>query len=207
MKGLISALRKAKRVRLAFQPNGIGDHNNLVIETEAIRYKWGSEAGNFPDYEKLIPTEAQAEARFDTRELLRAGMAVASLGQDKDASVRLYIEEGRIRVSDSEGAGEATIEAQAQGAAKTAISARYLSQVLKALGGMAEVKVKGPGDPILFTVDGYRVVVMPMFVKWEGEAEAPTEAQAEAEAEGEGESPAEAKPKRSRKAKEPVAVA
>ena len=177
----------------------------------------GKRSGKFPDYEKLIPTEAQAEARFDTRELLRAGMAVASLGQVKDATVRLYIGEGQITVSDSEEAGEATVEAQAQGEAKTAISARYLSQVLKALGGMAEVKVKGPSDPILFTVDGYRVVVMPMSVRWgdeaqaEAEAEAPTEAQAQAEgeavaeAEGEGESPAEAKPKRSRK-KDPVPV-
>jgi len=79
LKGLISALKKAKRVRLAFEPNGIADHNNLVIETEAIRYKWASEAGSFPDYEKLIPTEAQNEARFDTRELMRAGMAVLPL--------------------------------------------------------------------------------------------------------------------------------
>lgn len=54
-----------------------------MIETEAIRYKWGSEHGNYPDYEKLIPTEAKAEARFDTREMLRAGMAVASLHQGK----------------------------------------------------------------------------------------------------------------------------
>ena len=213
IKGLISALKRAKRVRLAFEPNGIADHNHLVIETEAIRYKWASEAGSFPDYEKLIPTEAQAEARFDTRELMRAGMAVASLHQGKafGATVKLYIGEGQVRVSDSDGAGEATIEAETEGEAKTAVSGSYLAQVLKALGGMAEVKVKNPGDPMLFTVDGYRLVVMPMAVKWgdEPQAEAPAEAEGEAEpvAEGEAEAPAEDKPKRKRKAKEPVAVA
>jgi hypothetical protein len=220
IKGLISALKRAKRVRLAFEPNGIADHNNLVIETEAIRYKWAGEAGSFPDYEKLIPAEAQAEARFDTRELMRAGMAVASLGEGRDTAVRLCIEQGQVRVSDSDGAGEATIEAQTEGEAKTAVSARYLAQVLKALGGMAEVKVKSPGDPILFTVDGYRLVVMPMAVRWgdEPQAEAPAEAEpqaeaesktepvAEAESEAEREGEAEGKPRRKRKAKEPVAV-
>jgi len=66
------------------------------------------------------------------------------------------------------------------------------------LGGIARVKVNSPSDPILFSVDGYRVLVMPIFVQW-GD-------QAEAEAEGEAvvEPVAENKPKR--KAKEPVAV-
>lgn len=205
LKGLISALKKAKRVRLAFEPNGIADHQNLVIETEAIRYRWASEAGTYPDYEKLIPTEAQTEARFDTRELMRVGMAVATLGVAKDATIRLYIEESRVRLSSSDGAGEATIEAQTQGEAKTALSARYLTQVLRALGGMAELKVNGTKDPILFTVDGYRVMVMPMFVQWGDEAEAPTEAEAPAEPVAEVEAPTEDKPRRSRK-REPVAV-
>lgn len=41
-------------------------------------------------------------------------MAVASLGEAKDTIVRLYIEEGQIRVSDSEEAGEAVEEAHAE---------------------------------------------------------------------------------------------
>ena len=183
IKGLISALKKAKRVRLAFEPNGIADHNNLVVETEAITYRWKSEVGTFPDYEKLFPADGEVEARFDTRELLRAGMAVASLADVKDTTIRLYIGESQVRVSYNDGAGEATVEAQTEGEAKTALSAKYLTQVLKALGGMAELKLKGPGGPILFTVDGYRVVVMPMFVKWGDETEATTEPVAEAEAE------------------------
>ena len=135
--------------------------------------------GSFPDYEKLIPTEAQVEARFDTRELIRAGMAVASLGVVKDATIRLYIEESRVRLSSSDGAGEATIETQTEWEAKTAVSGRYLAQALKALGVMAELKVKSPGDPILITVDGYRLVLMPMFIQWGDEAEAPTESATE----------------------------
>ena len=71
---------------------------------------------------------------------------------------------------------------------------------------MAELKVNGPSDPILFTVDGYRLVVMPMFVQWADEAEVPAEAQAPTEPVAEVEAPTEDKPRRSRKAKEPVAV-
>jgi len=82
---------------------------------------------------------------------------------------------------------------------------------------MVEVKVDTPQAPILFTVDGYRLAVMPVFVgigkkDGEGKAEAVAEAvveeaeEAEPVAEAEAEPVAEDKPKRSRKAKEPVAV-
>jgi len=72
LKGLVSALKKAHRVRLGFEPNGFSDLKNLVVETEAIRYKWRSEVGTYPDYEKVLPTEYMAVAHFDTREMLRA---------------------------------------------------------------------------------------------------------------------------------------
>lgn len=104
--------------------------------------------------------------------------------------MRVYIGEGQIRLCSGDEGGEATIEAQTQGEAKTAVNARYLAQALKALRGMAEVKVNGPGDPILFTVDGYRVLVMPIFVQWGEQAEA----QAQGEAEAEAEAVAEAEP-------------
>jgi hypothetical protein len=85
----------------------------------------------------------------------------------------------KVTLDFEDGEGEATIEAQ--GAAKTAVSARYLAQTLKALGGMAEVKLSADTKaPILFSVDGYRVVVMPMFVNW-GEAQEETPAEETAE--------------------------
>ena len=107
--------------------------------------------------------------------------------------------------------GEARIEAETEGEAETAISGAYLTQALKALGGMVEVKVNTPNAPILFTVDGYRLVVMPVALPAKAKAVAEAEAVAEAievesQAEEVAEPVAEDKPKRSRKAKEPVAV-
>jgi len=72
------------------------------------------------------------------------------------------------------------------------------------------MKVNTPQAPILFTVDGYRLAVMPISLpsKAVAQAEAVAEAVevAEPEAEEVAEPVAEDKSKRSRKAKEPVAV-
>ena len=233
LKGLIPALKRAKRVRLGFEDTSLDGSTELaevrkalVIDTEAIRYRWDSEVGSYPDYEKVIPTEFVAEARFDTREMLRVGASLGALFLDKDAPIILSIKEGKLRLSVKDDKGEAQVEAQAEGEAETAVNARYLAQALKALGGMAELKVKDPSAPMLFSVDGYRLLFMPVFVgigkkdgegKPEGEAEASTEAtedeapteaaEAVAEEEAQTEVETEDKPKRKRKAKEPVAVA
>ena len=65
--GIANALRRAKRARVSFEPSGESlDGINLIIDTETIRYKWVSVNGSYPDYEKLIPSEATTVAHFDT---------------------------------------------------------------------------------------------------------------------------------------------
>jgi len=202
LKGLASALKKAHRVRVSFEDS------NLVIETEAIRYKWGSESGTYPDYREVIPSEFVAVARFDTREIMRAGASLSALSLDRTSAITLSIKEGTLVMSATDDRGQAQIEAEAEGEAQTAISGAYLIQALKALGGMVEVKVNTPQAPVLFTVDGYRLVVMPVVIPSKAEAEAEavaSEAEAQAEGEGEGEAQTD-KPKGKRKAKKPVAV-
>ena len=225
LRGLIPALKRAKRVKVSFEDTSL-DRKALVIDTEAIRYRWTGEVGTYPDYLKVIPTEFVAEARFDTREMLRAGASLGALFLDRDAPITVSIRDGMMRLYVKDEKGEAQIEALASGEAETAVNARYLAQALKALGGMAELKVKDPSAPMLFSVDGYRLLFMPVFVgigkkngegKPEGEAEASTEAtegeaptepaEAVAEEGAQTEVETEDKPKRKQKAKEPVAVA
>lgn len=203
LKGLASALKKAHRVRLAFEANG-NAHSNLIIETEAIRYKWGSESGSYPDYNEVIPTEFTAVARFDTREMLRAGMSLSALSLDGMSAITLAMKEGSLVLSATDDMGSAQVEAEAEGEIETAISGAYLTQALKALGGMAEVKVSDTKAPIVFAVDGYRLAVMPVVLPSKSKVETEAEAVA-SEAEVKEEAPAE-KPKRKRKAKEPVAA-
>jgi len=214
LKGLVSALKKAHRVRLAIEPNG-DERSNLIIETEAIRYKFVGLDGTFPDYKKIVPAEFKATARFDTREMLKAGSSLSALSLDRTSAITLSLKEGKLALSATDDKGSAQVEAEVEGEAETAVSGAYLTQALKALGGMAEVKMGVGKTPIVFTIDGYRLAVMPIMLpsksKVHVEAEAiarKAEAQAvESEAEAQADKEHEAdKPKRKRKVKEPVAV-
>ena len=135
---------------------------------------------------------------------------------------------GYITLANSEDKGQTAIPADIEGKpVKVRIDGSYLAQALKACGGMVDFKLTNAYSPMLFTADGYQLVVMPMMTNETseamkrdreakaGEAEATTTEQAEpsgeAEAEGEGVTEGEAepeadKPKRSRK-REKVAVA
>ena len=208
LKGLASALKKAHRVKVSFE------NNSLVMDTEAIRYKWGSESGTYPDYRQVIPDEFVGVARFDTREMMRAGASLSALSLDRTSAITLSIKGGMLVMSATDDKGQAQIEAETEGEAQTAISGAYLIQALKALDGMVEMSVNTPQSSVLFTVGGYRLVVMPILrpqSKAEAEAEAvaseaEAEGEAKAEGEGEGEAPTEKPKRKPRKAKEPVAV-
>jgi DNA polymerase-3 subunit beta len=126
--------------------------------------------------------------------------------------------------------GEVTMPADIEGGeVMVRIDGSYLNEALKACGGMADFRVTDGKSPVLFAVDGYQLVVMPMLTaesqkpntdteakpeeteatepepQTEAEPEAETTDKAEAVAEAEAVVKAE-KPKRSRK-REKVAVA
>jgi len=99
--------------------------------------------------------------------------------------------------------GQAELPADTDGQGFVRIDGKYLAEALKAFGGMVDFSLASASSPMLFSLDGYRLVVMPMLTeKAQAEAKAKAEAtKAESTAE-----PTE-KPKRKQKAKEPVAVA
>ncbi len=224
LRGIANALRKAHRVNLSFEASGDSlDGVSLVIDTEITRYKWRGADGSFPDYEKLIPTEANVTAHLDT---IEAGKAIASLkvlADSKSYPIDLSLN-GGIVMSSPDDKGEVTMPADIEGGeVKVRIDGAYLTEALRACGGMVDFKVTDGKSPVLFAVDGYQLVVMPMLTadsqKPEGETQT---AEPEPEAEDTETEPAEKteavaeaeavvkteKPKRKRsKAKEPVAVA
>ncbi|MFC1930686.1 hypothetical protein ACFLXJ_00530 [Chloroflexota bacterium] len=219
LRGIANALRRAYRVNLSFEASGESlDGTSLVIDTEITRYKWRGADGSFPDYEKLIPAETHITAHLDTVE---AGKAIASLkvlADSKDYPIDLHLN-GGIVMSSPDDKGEVTMPADIEGGeVRVRIDGAFLTEALRACGGMVDFKLTDGKSPVLFVVDGYQLVVMPMLTadsqKPEVEVETAepepeakdTEAeQAEAVAEAEAVVKAE-KPKRSRK-KEPVAVA
>jgi len=232
LRGVISALRRAYRVRVSFEKSGESlDGMSLVLDTELIRYKWRGADGNFPDYEKLIPADFNTFVSFDANEAIRAVSSLKVLSDSKAYPIDLTIGNGKVIMSCPDDKGQAEIPADTQGEGKIRLDGSYLADALRACGGMVELKLVNSTSPMLFTSPDYELVVMPMFAgesqKPTGEAQTaepvkteasePTEPEAEtvaeeaekaqAVAEAEAITKAE-KPKRKRsKAKEPVAVA
>ncbi len=224
LRGIANALRKAQRVALSFEQSGDSlDGMSLVIDTEAIRYKWRGADGQFPDYEKLIPTEANTTAHLDTVEASKAIASLKALAASKSYPIDLTLDGGYITMTSPDDKGQVTIPADIEGIpGRVRIEGGYLAAAMRACGGMVDFTMTDGKSPVLFTTDGYQLVVMPMLTgESKAEAEAKpedteaTEPEPEAEAEQVAEAVAEAetiakteKPKRKRsKAKEPVAVA
>jgi len=231
LKGIANALRRAKRARITFEPNGSPDRSNLILDTELIRYKWTSIDGSFPNWPKLIPNEFATYAHFDATEAIRACGSLKVLSTNPKAyPIDLTIGNGKVVMASPDDKGQAEIAADTEGEGFIRVEGKYLSEALKACGGMVELKFASPVSPMLFTANGFQVVVMPMFTEKSKQAEAEATAKAEsteaetaqavAEAEAIAKGKAEAKPKpvvslpkpadkpkRKHKAKEPVAVA
>ena len=185
-------LRRAKRARVSFEPSGQSlDGMSLIIDTELIRYKWVSVGGNYPEYEKLIPTEFNTFASFDTVEAIKAVNSLKALSNGKDYPIDLAIGDGRIAMANPDDKGQAELVADTDGeVGKVRLDGQYLADALKACGGMVEFKLTSPTAPMLFTANGYQLVVMPMLT---------TEAKAEAKPEPVAE---QAEPKGQRKGKD-----
>ena len=229
LKGVANALRRAKRARVSFEAGGdtIGGYS-LIIDTELIRYKWPSVNAEFPNWEKLIPTEFNTYASFDTVEAIKAVNSLHALADSKAYPIDLTIGDGKMVMANPDDKGEADLPADTEGEGKIRIDGSYLLTVLKACGGMVDFSLANGYSRMLFSHNGYRVVVMPMMTTEAGEnqkrdteqaptedteqapaedtEQAPTEDTEQAPAEDTEQAPTEDKPKRKRKAKELVAV-
>jgi hypothetical protein len=219
LRGIASALRKARRARISFRP---GEHAGtyLTLDTELIRYEWYGLDATFPDWRKVIPAEFEATAHFDAIEALKALRLLKVIEYNaKSYPVDIIIGDGKIVLANTEDKAQVEVRADTDGEMYVRVDGAYLAQILKAFGGMVDLKLTNPASPILFSQDGYQVVCAPMVSDKAKEYQAkatttesqPAEVEATSkEVEEVTEEPANEeteKPKRKRKAKEPVAVA
>jgi hypothetical protein len=219
VKGLIPALRKAKRVKVSFEQKPDSDNGgllakSLVIDTELIKYSLPSQDGSYPDYDKVFPSDFIATASFDTKEAVKACQSLLAIWFDDNTKglfrpLTLTVADNKVTIEAKEDKGSMVVSAETSGEAKIAVAGNYLIKALRACGGIAEMKLASSKSPITLSVDGYRCLAMPMLLpesKAVAEAEAVAkEAEAKAEVETETETKAEAKPKRKgkRKARQP----
>jgi hypothetical protein len=177
---------------------------SLIIDTELIRYKWTSVNGDYPDWQKLIPTEFHTFASFDTVEAIKAVNSLKTLSEKpKDYPINITIGDGKVVMANPDDKGQAELVADTDGEVKVRIDGQYLAQALKACGGMVDFKVTSPLSPMLFTANGYLLVVMPMITseaqkaeaeKAKAKAEKPTEPKARGKGKGKGKGKTEPEP-------------
>jgi DNA polymerase-3 subunit beta len=174
LKGVINAIKRARRVRMALEANG--DGTSLIVDTELIRYRWRGSEGSFPDYEKLIPDSFNASISIETGEALRAVGSLKALADDKGHAVDVIVGDGKVTLTSPDEKGSTEIAADTQGEVKIRVNGKYLAEALKACGGMAELKVVDGSSPMLFSSNGYKLVVMPMLTSDSRKAEVEQEA-------------------------------
>ena len=203
-------LKQAKRARVSFEGEDVTKPSSLIIDTELVRYKWVSGGGNYPEYQKLIPTEFNTYASFDTVEAIKAVNSLKALSEKpKDYPIDLTIGDGKIVMANPDDKGQAELVADVDGQGKVRLDGQYLAEALKACGGMVDFRLTNAYSPTLFSANGYQLVVMPMLTN-----EANEQAKKDREAKAEQAEPTEPKAKGKGKGKtepepvtEPVAEA
>ena len=205
LRGIANALKRAKRARVTFEPSGESlDGMSLIIDTELIRYKWQSVNGDYPDWQKLIPTDFNCFASFDTVEAIKATNSLKALADSKAYPIDLTIGDGKVVLANPDDKGQAELTADTDGQGKVRVDGQYLAEALKACGGMVDFKLTNAYSPMLFSVDDYQLVVMPMLTP-EATVEATAEAKAKAEQSPAPTEPVAEKPKgKHSRAKQPV---
>lgn len=187
LRGVASALRKAKRVRVSFTDT------ELLIETDIIRYKWQGIDGNYPNYKKLIPTEHTCLAHFDTQEALGSVRALQALVGDKDATIDLTFADATVTFANPDGQGQTRMSADIDGEGYVRVNSTYLITALKSMVGMVDFALTKSTAPCLLSLDGLKAVVMPMLsekAKTDTKAEKAEKAKAETKTEAKAPVPA-----------------
>lgn len=153
--------------------------NQALFRVEDVEIVSSLIAGNFPNYNQLIPQSYTTRVVLDSDDFLRATRTAAIFARDGSGIIRLQMwsgeddAPGRLTVSsraeevgDNEGQLGAAVEGED---AKIAFNAKYLTDVLDVLNGEVAMEVSSPSSPGVLkpvTGDDYVHVVMPMFVQW-----------------------------------------
>lgn len=153
--------------------------NQALFRVEDVEIVSSLIAGNFPNYNQLIPQSYTTRVVLNSDDFLRATRTAAIFARDGSGIIRLQMGAGEEdalghltvssraeEVGDNQGQLGAAVEGED---AKIAFNSKYLTDVLDVLNGEVAMEVSSPSSPgVLKPVDGddYVHVVMPMFVQW-----------------------------------------
>ena len=153
--------------------------NQALFRVEDVEIVSSLIAGNFPNYNQLIPQSYTTRVVLNSDDFLRATRTAAIFARDGSGIIRLQMGAGEEdapghltvssraeEVGDNQGQLGAAVEGED---AKIAFNSKYLTDVLDVLNGEVAMEVSSPSSPgVLKPVEGddYVHVVMPMFVQW-----------------------------------------
>lgn len=138
--------------------------------------------GVFPDYQRIIPSDAKTSVHINTTDLLRATRAAAVFARDNSNIVRIEctpppeaaeLAQGSVLVKSTSaemGDNEGHLDAQIDGdEAQIAFNGKYLRDALEAIESpKVTLQITGPSSPGILKPlgepNGYLHVIMPMHV-------------------------------------------
>ncbi|MBC7320745.1 DNA polymerase III subunit beta [bacterium] len=124
--------------------------------------------GNFPQYERVIPSEFISSVRLD-RDVLRESIKrILPISREEDYAVKFSIRKGKLILSAKSHIGvvfdELSVDTDGD-EIDVIFSANYITDFLSTDEGMVTLKISGEKDPALFTFDNdpdFIYVTMPM---------------------------------------------
>lgn len=147
--------------------------NQVLFESEDIIIVGRTIHGNFPKYEKVIPTKSKTTIEIDREELQSAVKLSSIFARENSNIVKLSAENGRVKItSDSQNIGkqETEIDVTQKGEdVSISFNVRYIQDVLKVLDSkMIKIKTGSAQEPAVFsdeTNKNYIHVIMPIRTK------------------------------------------
>ncbi|MBP06105.1 MAG: DNA polymerase III subunit beta, partial [Chloroflexi bacterium] len=114
--------------------------------------------GNFPDYERLIPSEKGTTCRVNREDLLQATNAASVFARDGSGIIRMVSddsEEGSVRImsqAEELGSNESRVKASIEGEeTRIAFNSKFLNEILSVLDGdEVEIETMSPSSPGVF---------------------------------------------------------
>lgn len=177
-KALVPRKAVLESARLAREAGGgeIGfdfDDNRVWFEINERQLKGRCVVGQFPDYQRIIPTKKGWEALIDREAFLNALRRVGIVAEESSRTVSIALEKERLTLeARATETGEAVESIGATFSGKEPFkfmaNRTFLEQVHHLEGERVKMKVTTPGDQILFLPESpmkdwdFRLVVMPV---------------------------------------------
>jgi DNA polymerase-3 subunit beta len=153
--------------------------------------------GKAPSYSQLIPQDQPLKVRVLGRVFETGAQRLKTVAKDGSGILRMEWDENKLTLSaHGKDTGDAIAEVPVQtegGPGKTAVNIKYLMEYFKGKDGLVTIAVSDHKSPVTFRYSNTPlVIIIPMFVDWDGSQAAKEKADAEAKAKADEEARAQA---------------